>query len=62
MRLTTKKTWSQHELAVKLRLEGGDKQGMLTFERRRLLIHATKTALAAALCWWLALRFGLHDG
>ena len=21
-----------------------------------------KTALAAALCWWLALRFGLHDG
>ena len=38
------------------------KQGLLTFERRRLLIHAAKTALAAALCWWLALRFGLHDG
>jgi uncharacterized membrane protein YccC len=62
MRLTTKKTWSQHELAVKLRLEGGGQQGILTFERRRLLIHAAKTALAAALCWWLALRFGLHDG
>jgi len=31
-------------------------------ERRRLLIHAAKTALAAALCWWLALRFGWRDG
>jgi uncharacterized membrane protein YccC len=62
MRLKSKKTWSQHELAVKLRLEGGGAQGVLGFERRRLLIHAAKTALAAALCWWLALRFGLHDG
>jgi hypothetical protein len=26
------------------------------------VIHAAKTALAAGLCWWLALRFGLHDG
>jgi uncharacterized membrane protein YccC len=62
MRLRTKKTWSQHQLAVKLRLESGGEQGILTFERRRLLIHAAKTALAATLCWWLALRFGLHDG
>ena len=62
MRLRTKKTWSQHQLAVKLRLEGGGEKGILTFERRRLLIHAAKTAFAAALCWWLALRFGLHDG
>ncbi|MDR3752937.1 MAG: FUSC family protein [Terracidiphilus sp.] len=62
MRLRTKKTWSQHQLAVKLRLESDGKQGILTFERRRLLIHAAKTALAATLCWWLALRFGLHDG
>jgi uncharacterized membrane protein YccC len=62
MRLRTKKTWSQHELAVKLRLESDSEQGILTFERRRLLIHAAKTALAATLCWWLALRFGLHDG
>jgi uncharacterized membrane protein YccC len=61
MRLRTKKTWSQHQLAVKLRIEGGE-QGVLSFERRRLLIQAAKTALAAALCWWLALRFGLHDG
>jgi len=62
MRLRTKKTWSQHQLAVKLRLESDGEQGILTFERRRLLIHAAKTALAATLCWWLALRFGLHDG
>jgi len=62
MRLNAKKTWSQHELAVKLRVERGGKRGILTFERQRLLIDAAKTALAAALCWWLALRFGLHDG
>ncbi|MGB7267505.1 MAG: FUSC family protein [Terracidiphilus sp.] len=62
MRLKSKKTWSQHQLAVKLRLEGNARQGILTFERRRLLIDAAKTALAAALCWWLALCFGLHDG
>jgi uncharacterized membrane protein YccC len=62
MRLRTKKTWSQHQLAVKLRFEGSGEKGILTFERRRLLIHAAKTALAATLCWWLALRFGLHDG
>jgi uncharacterized membrane protein YccC len=62
MRLKTKKTWSQHQLAVKLRVQGGESQSFLNFERRRLLIHAAKTAFAAALCWWLALRFGLHDG
>ncbi len=62
MRLKTKKTWSQHQLAVKLRVQGGKSQGFLNFERRRMLIHAVKTAFAAALCWWLALRFGLHDG
>jgi uncharacterized membrane protein YccC len=35
---------------------------VMNFERRRLLIHAGRTALAASLCWWLALRFGMHDG
>lgn len=35
---------------------------VLNRERRRLLIHAGRTALAASLCWWLAMRFGLHDG
>jgi uncharacterized membrane protein YccC len=61
MRLKARKTWSQHQLTAKLRVEGGE-PGLLTFERRRILIDAAKTALAAALCWWLALRFGLRDG
>jgi uncharacterized membrane protein YccC len=61
MRLKAQKTRSQHQISVKLRM-AGDEQGLLTFERRRLIIDAGKTALAAALCWWLALRFGLHDG
>lgn len=62
MRLGTKKTWSQQQLAVKLRLEPENGHALLSWEHRRLLIHAAKTALAAALCWWLATRFGLHDG
>jgi uncharacterized membrane protein YccC len=62
MRLRSKRTYSQQQLAVKLRVEAEGNSGLLTWERRRLLIHAAKTALAAALCWWLALRFGLHDG
>jgi len=62
MRLGFKKTFSQQQLAVKLRVQPEPDSGWLTFERRRLLVHASKTALAAALCWWLALRFGLHDG
>ena len=62
MRLMPNKTWSQQQLAVKLRLTPSEHEGFITWERRRLLIHAAKTALAAALCWWLALRFGLHDG
>ncbi len=62
MRLKTNKTWSQHELALKLGVGTAAQSGLLTWERKRLLIHAAKTALAATLCWWLALRFGLHDG
>ena len=60
MRLKTNKTWSQEQLAEELRLDRS--QGLLSWEHRRLVIHAAKTALAAALCWWLAMRFGLHDG
>ena len=62
MRLRFNKTHSQHQLAVKLRVEAAEKSGLLSWEHRRILIHAAKTALAAALCWWLALRFGLNDG
>src|ERR1700694_4599861 len=62
MRLKLDKTLSQQQLAVELRVQGQGGESVLSWERRRLLIHAAKTALAAALCWWLALRFGLHDG
>jgi hypothetical protein len=62
MRLKANKTWSQHQLAIKLRVEPVEKPGILTWERKRLLIHAAKTALAAGLCWVLARQFGLHDG
>jgi uncharacterized membrane protein YccC len=62
MRLKANKTWSQQQLAIKLRVEQSTETAILSWERQRLLIHAAKTALAAALCWWLALRFGLHDG
>jgi uncharacterized membrane protein YccC len=62
MRLKMDKTWSQQELVIQLRMAKQDRRTLLTWERKRLLIHAAKTALAAALCWWLASRFGLHDG
>ena len=62
MRLKTNKTWSQRQLAIKLRVDKSENQGFFTWERRRLLIHAAKTALAAAMCWWIAMLFGLHDG
>jgi uncharacterized membrane protein YccC len=35
---------------------------LLSWERRRLLIHAAKTAAAAGLCWWIAGLFGRNDG
>lgn len=62
MQWTSKKTWSQQELAIKLRVAAPKEPQILSWERRRLLIHAAKTALAAALCWWIASRFGLPDG
>jgi len=62
MRVKTDKTRSQQQLAVKLHAESAGDRGMLTREHRLLLIHAAKTALAATLSWWLALRFGMRDG
>lgn len=62
MRLRFNKTYSQQQLAVKLGVEPMESSGPLSWEHRRLLIHAAKTALAASLCWWLARLFGLHDG
>ncbi len=62
MRLKTTQTGSRHQLALKLGAGAPPRAGLFSWERKRLLIHAAKTALAAALCWWLALRFGLHEG
>ncbi|MGD0546477.1 MAG: FUSC family protein [Terracidiphilus sp.] len=62
MRLKANKTLSQQQLAIKLRMEKKEHAGWLTWERQRLLIHAAKTAIAAGLCWWIAMRFGLPDG
>jgi hypothetical protein len=62
MRLKSNKTWSQQQLAVKLGMGRTDGPRFFSWEHQRLLIHAAKTALAAGLCWWLAMRFGLHDG
>jgi uncharacterized membrane protein YccC len=62
MRLNANKTLSQQQLAIKLRVGKEENPGLLTWERRRLLIHAAKTAAAAGLCWGLAMLFGLPDG
>jgi uncharacterized membrane protein YccC len=62
MGLKAEKTWSQQLLDLRQRVEPAKGTGVFSWERQRLLIHSAKTALAAGLCWWLALRFGLHDG
>ncbi|HTB96076.1 MAG TPA: FUSC family protein [Terracidiphilus sp.] len=62
MRLRADKTRSQQQLAEKLHLKEPRVFRWLSWEHRRLLIHSAKTAMAAGLCWWLATRFGLHDG
>jgi uncharacterized membrane protein YccC len=62
MRLKADKTYSQHQLAIKLGVEPAPHRGLAHWEHWRLLVHAARTALAAALCWWLAMLLGLHDG
>jgi hypothetical protein len=62
MRVKTKSTWSQQQLAFKLGMHPAAKNSFFSWERKRLLIHAAKTAFAAGVCWWLALLVGLHDG
>jgi len=62
MRLKARKTWSQQQLAVKLRMHPDIGEGFFSFERRRLLIQAGKTTLAAVLSWWLARLFAVRDG
>jgi uncharacterized membrane protein YccC len=60
MHVPTSRTWSQQNLAVKLGL--AEKSGLLTVEKKRMLLLALKTALAAGLCYWLATLAGLQDG
>lgn len=36
--------------------------GRLSAETRRLMVHAAKTTLAAAIVWFIASMLGLHDG
>lgn len=62
MRLTKDRPFWQRQLAVHPVAGGTQDRALMNPERKRPLIHGAKTALAAALCWWLALRFGLHDG
>ncbi len=62
MRLRANKTKSQQQLAIKLGMEPEKSSGFFTWERRWLLIHAAKTALAAGLCWWVAALLGMRDG
>lgn len=61
MRLKANRTHSQHQLAVKLRVEP-EQRGWLSYERRRLLRDAAKTALAATISWWVARALGWPDG
>lgn len=62
MRFKANKTWSQQQLATKLLPEKSESRGLLSWEHRQLLLHGIKTAVAAALSWWLAQHLGMHDG
>ena len=63
MRLKRHKTWSQQELAVKLRVQPEANGGFAELGAQAAThSRGKKTALAAAFCWWLAQRFGMPDG
>jgi len=62
MLLKIRKTFSQQQLAADLRMPSTEQPRFFTWEHRRLFIHAAKTALAALLCWTIALHLGLQDG
>ena len=62
MRLGDDKAATPPELEWTPGVETIDARGFLTWERRRLLTHAAKTALAASLCWWVGSRYGMHEG
>jgi uncharacterized membrane protein YccC len=54
--------WFHEQFGALLRAVPDGYSPLLNWERKRMVIHAGRTALAAALCWWLALRLGLHEG
>lgn len=60
--MSTPKTWSREKLAVERHLAGEKEKGLLTAEKRAMLLLAVKTALAAGLCYWLATLAHLQDG
>jgi uncharacterized membrane protein YccC len=60
MRLTAPRKWQRTDLHRKLRAKPLFR--IVNWEHQRLLAHAFKTTLAAALCWWIAKLLGLHDG
>lgn len=62
MRLKKNRDWSERQLAHKLRMDPESSSRFFTWERRRLLTHAAKTALAATLCWAIASLTGMHEG
>lgn len=62
MRMKTDKPEEKPPPAARMRAGAEKRSAILGQEHTRLFIHAAKTALAAALCWWVALRFGLRDG
>lgn len=39
-----------------------ERKALLRWEHRHILIHAAKTAIAAAVCWWLGSRYGMREG
>jgi hypothetical protein len=62
MQISQRKTWSQEFLAAKLHLGGPQQGGLLSYEKRSMLLLSAKTAFAAGLCYWLATLVHLQDG
>jgi uncharacterized membrane protein YccC len=59
---STRRTWSQQQLAHLARLTKPPETGWLTADKRALLLLASKTAFAAGVCYGIAQLAGLQDG
>ncbi len=63
MRFSKRRTDSITEMDLaQLAPVGGNWLDRLSGEKPRLLVHAFKTTLAAAIAWYVAVALGLHDG